>query len=107
LSLAADSIWLVLLAAFNSEIVSELDSLLYRLGAIKCTFSSFATAKIQKFAFGHHYSLSITLLLSLYFLTILLVLTHQITTFESSSPEARKAPFGETAIDLTQVVWKL
>jgi len=51
--------------------------------------------------------LAITLLQSLYFLTILLVLTHQITTFESSSPDARKAPFGDTAIDLTQVVWKL
>lgn len=51
--------------------------------------------------------MSITLLLSLYFLTILLVLTHQMIQFESSSPDARKAPLGETAIALTQVVWKL
>jgi len=43
----------------------------------------------------------------LYFLTILLVLTFQIIRLLSSSPDASQAPLGETAIERTQVVWKL
>jgi len=67
---------------------------------------SLQAASIQLVVLGFHAKLSTTLLASWYLRTILDVVVFQMTRLLLSSPLARYLPQGETANDLTQVVWK-